>query len=239
VGKSFAVAPVTTELQRRLIRDAGLNSTVVVLVDGARLFKDQQTLDAGAFQLPELRKALNGIPVVEGRSVAHFVVHYDRGFDPSADGVEIAHAALEGLALRVGFVPARTSSTYHNDEFRFDEFVAAMKEQKGAGAREDAVGDERARAYPVRTPLSKVLTQSVGGIVDVLAPADARLDNLFPDEVDKSVRAAIGKLKLAKGQQLRFLLSVPERNAPIQGRIQAACKRWAEDAGLEPRGWSY
>jgi RNA polymerase sigma factor (sigma-70 family) len=238
VGKTFAVAPIATDLQRRLL-GAGPDSGVLVLVDGTKLFKDPQTLDARAFHLPELLKALNGIPVVEGKSVAHFVVHYARGTDPSADGTEIAHAALEGVARRVGFVPTRARSTYHNDEFRFDEFVAALKEEKGAGAREDAAGDERARAYPVRTPLSKVLTQSVGGVVEVLAPADARLDNLFTDEADKSVRAAIGKLQLAKGQRLRFVLNVPERNAPIQGRIRDACKRWAEDAGLESRGWSY
>ncbi len=241
IGKTFAIVPVTTELQRRLIYNAGPNSTVLLMVDASALFKDAKTLDVEAFPVSELRKGLTTFRPEKGKSVAHFQVHYAGLRDVSGDGSEVLDYVLQGVSRAAGFTPGTAAGfyTYHNDKFAFDEYVAPLKDDKGAGEIEAGVGDERARAYPVRTPLSRVLTQSVGGVVDVLTPLDCQGDNWVPDEVNKSVKAAIGKLKLAKGQRLNFLLNISKRDDRAQERIREACKRWAEDGGLESGSFSF
>ena len=67
-----------------------------------------------------------------------------------------------------------------------------MKDDKGAEDAEAGVGDERARAYPVRTPLSRMLTGSVDGVVVVLPLLTCEADDWLPADVDLSVKAAIG-----------------------------------------------
>ena len=232
VAKTFAIAPVTTDLQRRLIVFSGPKSTVMVLVDGGALYKDFQTIDVEAFDLKNLRAGLKSFQPEKGRSVAHIRVHYPaRALDKSrndtvSDGMEVISYTLEGSARALGYVPTGTSSshgyvsTVRNDKFSFEELVGPLKDEKGAEEAEDGIGDERVRAYPVRTPLGRVLTQSVGiggfeqagGVVDVRPLLDCRADDWVPVEVDKSVKAALAKLKLAKGTRINFLMNVPPKS---------------------------
>jgi hypothetical protein len=243
VGKTFALVPVTTDLQRRLIHNAGPNSTALLIVDAPALFKDAKTLDVEALQLGELRKGLKAFQPEKGKSVAHFAIHYANTIDVSRDGQDVLHFTLEGAARADGFLSGTSAGfqTYHNAPFVFDQYVAPLKDDKDADAAEAGVGDERVLAYPVRTPLSRVLTESAAGIVDVLPPLDCQGDNWLPAEVDTSVKAAIGKLKLAKGQRINFLLNITKRDDRdrTQERVRAACKRWAADSGLEMGAFSY
>jgi hypothetical protein len=84
-----------------------------------------------------------------------------------------------------------------------------------------------------------VVDVSVGGVVDVRVPLDCQGDDWLPAEVDKSVKAAIGKLKLAKGQRINFLFDIPKRDDRAYERVDNACKRWAEDSGLKMGSFSY
>jgi RNA polymerase sigma factor (sigma-70 family) len=244
VGKTFALAPLTTDLQRRLIDNAGPNSTALLVVDASALFKNASTLDIEAIQLGELQKALKALQPEKGKSVAHFAVHYSITRDISTDGQLVLHFALEGAARSAGFVPGTTvgHKTCH-PTFEFDQYVAPLKADKDTDLAETGVGDERVLAYPVRTPLSRVLTQSAAGVVDVRVPLECQADDWLPVEVDKSVKAALGKLKLAKGQQVNFMLNIPKQDDSTQQRVQervrAACRRWAEDGGLEMGSITY
>jgi hypothetical protein len=241
IAKTFAIAPVTTDLQRRLLHGAGPKSTALVVVDAPALFKDAKTFDVEALQLGELRKGLKTFQPQKGQSVVHFEVHYAFVLDVSGDGKEVLDFALEGVSRACGFVPGTPNGfhSYHNGKFAFDQYVAPLTQNKGADELEEGVGDERAQAYPVRTPLSKMLTQSVGGVVDVRVPLTCQADDWVPSEVDLSVKAAIGKLKLAKGQRLNFLLNIPKRDERVDERVRNACKQWADDSGVEMWSFSY
>ncbi|MBP3955074.1 RNA polymerase sigma factor [Gemmata sp. G18] len=235
VSKTFAVAPITTELQRRLYRGAGPNSAAVVIVDGSALFKDPKTLNTDALNLKELRTALAPLRPEKGRSVAHIDVHYGLGDDTSRNGADWIGSALNGALVSAGFTPGDPAdlSTTHNKTFSFEDYIAPLKDNKGADETENSIGDERVRAYPVRTPLSRVRTQSAA-FLDVYPRLDCKTDDWVPENVDKSVRAAIEKLKLAKDQRITFSLNIhPERDLQTQGRVRRACTRWAENAGLE------
>jgi hypothetical protein len=241
VGKTFALAPLSTDLQRRLIHNAGPNSSALLVVDAPALFKDARTLDIEALQLSEIRKALKALQPEKGKSVVHFAVHYTNTSDVSTDGEQVLDFTLAGAARADGFLPGTEAGfrTHHNTPFAFEKYVAPLKADRDADAAETGVGDERALAYPVRTPLSKVLTESAAAVVDVRVTLDCQADDWLPAEVNKSVKVALGKLKLAKGQQVNFMLTIPKRDDHTQQRVRAACNRWAEDSGLVMGSFSY
>lgn len=244
IGKAFAIAPVTTDLQRRLIFGAGPNSTALLIVDAPPLFKDATTLDVEAIQLGELRTGLKTFRPDQGKSLVHFEVHYTDVKAPSKDSKEVFDFTLQGAARAEGFLPG-TRAGFHTysptspGSFEFDQHIAPLKDNKGAEDAEAGVGDERARAYPVRTPLSRMLTGSVDGVVVVLPPLTCVADDWLPADVDLSVKAAIEKLKLTKGQRLNFLFNIPKQDERVLNRVRSACKRWAEDGGLELGSFGY
>lgn len=241
IGKGFAIAPVTTDLQRQLLRGAGPDSTALLVVDGPAMFKDATTLDVEALDPTGLRKGLKAFQPAKGKSVVQVEVHYSNIKEPAGAAREVLDYALHGAARAEGFVPGTPVGfhTYANGAFAFDRHVAPLKDDTGAGEAEAGVGDGRARAYPVRTPLSRMLTESVAGVVFVLPALDCRADAWVPADVDASVKAALGKLKLAKGERVNFRLNIPQRDERVQDRVRAACNGWAADAGLEVWSFSY
>lgn len=236
VRKGFAIAPVTTDLQRRLLTHVGTSPSVVVVMDGTPLFKTPKTLDVDAFQLGELRKGLKTFPVRSGKSVAHFQVHYPSHDATSRDGESIVCAALEGSARELGFVPTNASSVHHGDALRFEDLIQPLKDDNGADSAEAAIGDDRVRVYPVRTPLSRALTKS-GAVVDVLTPLN-QADEALPEEVNKSLKVAVEKLKLEKGLHLSFHVIARTRDVGGWDHVQTACKSWVVGTGFEFRSVS-
>ncbi|AMV29409.1 ECF RNA polymerase sigma factor SigE [Gemmata sp. SH-PL17] len=232
VGKGFAIAPVTTDLQRRLIRDAGPNSSVIVLMNGTGLLKTNNTLDVEAFNLGELSKGFKAFPAQQGKSVAHFLVHYPSGTWDSRDGIRIINFTLVGTAREHGFVPGEPTGSYHNASFEFDKYIRPLADENGAESEEPAVGDARVRVYPVRTPLSRALT-TADAVVEVFMPLN-RADKALPEDVVTSARNATEKLKLQKGQ--RVIVRYTRARNGGQGtpdHIVDACRQWAKDAGFE------
>ena len=237
-GKHFTIAPVTTDLQRRLLQGGARSSTAIVILDGSALFKDPKTLDIEALDLAGIRKGLQPYRADKSGALVHFQVHYASGNDVDSTAQTLLECALEGLARISGFQRGPTisfpSSTFHNGTFSLDTYVAALKETADTDAKEPANGDDRVRAYRVRTPLSKVLTGSAAGIIDVRVPLDPWKDDWMPAEVEKSASAAITALKLKQGSKLNFFFSVPpeHRDQKTGDKLQNLVKRWSEEHGM-------
>jgi len=237
IGKTFAIAPITTDLQRRLIRGAGPLSRALVMLDGTAMFPVfQKALNLDALDLAGIRKGLTGYPAGKDRPVLHVATHYDsipgRGGDT---GQTVLEYAVEGVGWRAGFDGGLHNQHYHNNAFVFADYLAPLQDDRGAAAEENAVGDDRVRAYPVRTPLSRVLTGSAGAVVDVRTWLAPKGDDWLPAEVEKSALAALAELKLPKGAVVNFLFNIDirTRGNEIIDRIRAAAKRWAEANGLQ------
>ena len=102
------------------------------------------------------------------------------------------------------------------------------------------------KAYPVRTPLSRVLTEGAAGVVDVLTRLDPTRDDWVPADVEKSAQAAIAGLKLARGGKLNFAFRIADRarlddrnRNQTRERVRGLARRWAEEHGLELGSFSY
>ncbi|MBN9522060.1 sigma-70 family RNA polymerase sigma factor [bacterium] len=232
VGKAFAVAPVTTDLQRRLL-GGKTTSRAVVFVDVAALFKDRKALDLDALELQPIRKALAGYGPERGQSVAHPVFHHPPLPGLPKKEIELLEFALDGVIGRAGFVPAVTQTNYHNIEFSLTDYAGPLGDPAGADAAEPAVGDERVKAYPVRTPLSRVLAGQVAGVVDVRTRIDGRAGAGLPEGLDESARSALRALKLPPRSRVVIYFVLSERDDGSIDRLRAIARGWTERENLE------
>jgi hypothetical protein len=241
VEKTFAIVPVTTKLQRRLLPKP--SPVAVVFLDGAAMFPDpKNTLDLDAIDIKGIEKGLASHRPAADREV-YFITNYHQGVDLREKhirtGMDLLNYGWEGLARKAGFGRA---VIHHRLSFdAWDDWVAPLRENAEATAEELAFGDDRVQAWQVRTPLSRVLTGKVDGVIDVRVELNPKADDWIPDEVEKSVKAAITALKLEKGKKLGFYFYLPKRgeDEQIPGRIQRTVLRWATEHGLEYGNLSY
>jgi RNA polymerase sigma factor (sigma-70 family) len=242
VGKTFVIAPVTTKLQRRLLPDK-LSSVAVVLLDGMAMFPEPKTtFDLDAIDFKGVEKGLAEYRPAADRGV-YFITNFPSATDlrdkGTRTGIDLLNYAWEGVGRKAGFGRALSSDRFSFDSW--DDWVAPLRENTDATAEEVGSGDDRVRAYPVRTPLSRVLTGKVDAVVDISIELNPTSDDWIPAEVGKSVNAAIAALKLEKGKKLGFYFYLPKRGEgpEITPRIQKTVIRWATEHGLEYGNLSY
>src|SRR5205823_1483559 len=135
--------------------------------------------------------------------------------------------ALKGLARDAGFGRPSVYETHHNDRFVWDDYVAPLRKPEDSAAAEPVLGDDRVRAYSVRTPLSRVLVGPAEGVIDVRTEIDAGKPNWDTAGIEESARKAVGKLRLPAGAKVRFLFNVKNRDDNTPGRLQALAGRMA------------
>ena len=201
VGQSFAVAPVTTQLQRTLLR-CGPEVTTILFIDQSAILRDPKNLDHKALDLDALTQILVKYQPKPRRSVLWIQIECINDNPRMSNGETWLQYALKGMAQEVGF--ASTWFDVHIwPRFSFEEFVAPLKEGDPVVA-EDGVGDQRAQAFLVRNPLSRVLTRESACVVEVRPSDNAIEGDEPPAEFEKSVRAALEKMMLKKGQRVSF-----------------------------------
>jgi hypothetical protein len=239
VEKTFAIALVTTDLQRRLIRQEPA-PVAIVFLDGAALFRDPKTLDLAAIDFKGIEKGLATYKSDAQRGI-HFNTLYvtPSGFSmPSQAGRDLLDLGWEGLGRKAGFGQVKCSSSFGSIDrsIVWEDWIAPLREATDATAEEAAVGDDHVRGYPVRTPLSRVLfSKAVDGVIIVQVKLDSRKDDWIPADVEKSANAAITALKLPKGKKVCFYFNLEngDRDNKTLDRLRELAKRWAADHGLE------
>jgi hypothetical protein len=241
VEKTFTISPVTTDLQRRLLPEP--SPSVVVLLDGMAMFPDpKSTLDLDAIDIKGVEKGLSAYQPAADRKV-QFIANYYQGLDLRENrirtGVELMNYGWEGLGRKVGFGQALSHLRIGFDAW--DDWVAPLREKAEAAEEKAVFEDDRVRAYPVRTPLSRILAAKVSGVIDVHVELNPQSDDWIPAGVEKSVNAAITALKLEKGEKLGFFFYLPKRGEgpEIQERVKKTVIRWASEHGLEYGNLSY
>ncbi len=234
VEKTFAIAPVTTELQR-LSFHYQPSPLVVVILNASAMYRDPKTLDLNAIDFTGVEKGLaEYLPSKGGVHFNHRYVGQFLDIDDHRAGMDLLKYGWEGLGRKVGFEWARSDLSI-GGVGSWDDWMAPLRENENAAAEEKAVGDDRVQAYPVRTPLSRVLTsKAVGGVVVVNTKLDARKDDWIPAEVEKSAGKAIAGLKLPKGKTLSFYFRLENGNRDNRtlDRLRELCVRWAAEHGL-------
>ncbi|HUR53992.1 MAG TPA: sigma-70 family RNA polymerase sigma factor [Gemmataceae bacterium] len=240
IQKTFAVAPVTTALQRRLLEAHDSKTAAVVIFDGVAPFIGPNVVDAEAFNMKSLREALRAYNPDKSKALSVRVV-YALLPNEHRDAGAVVGYTLEGLGRSSGFGNVASSETHLNGKFNLAECVAPLKENKGADLDEPAFGDERATAYAVHTPLSRVLLshtpgENIAAVLDIKVPLDSDVEAWVPAELEASVKAALTKLALPKGGSVLCWFRVKGKAATDQkttDRLRAQARLWLDGFGLQ------
>jgi RNA polymerase sigma factor (sigma-70 family) len=237
VEKSFAVAPVTTDLQRRMVH-TGPPTVAVVFLNGEVVLPPRGRLDLDALDLDMIERSLRVYPADKSRSVFFMTCHpLLAEYDKKAE--KVLRYGLEGLGRSLGFGAARAFQSFGVSDADWDKYIAPLRENKGGELNEPATGDERAKAYPIRTPLGRMLTGVGDCVVDVIPQLDAAAEDWVPAAVEKSVHEAIKLLAVPKGGKARFLFHINgDRDNNVHDRVRTLAKKWAEEHGLELESYS-
>lgn len=196
-GGNFITLPVTTELHHSLHRSPvprpekkknGPQLRAQVLINGASLIDDSGEVIPDGLDFDALSKSLQAHRDPKN-GIVRFRVEYKKLTTRVADK-KISDRLAE-VARKSGFVKAETTSSYNNSRFDWGQFTTRIEltRDDDDGQPEKAIGDKLIRVYPVRTRLSRYLTQDADVVVDIreVVKKDAR-DTLMP-----KLRAAVKK----------------------------------------------
>ena len=242
IEKTFAVVPITTDLQRRLLHGGKQQSLAVVFVDGSALFRSPKELDLEALPLDGISKALKAYKRYEDpdkdTSRVHFIVHYSSGADIQKNGSLLLRLGLAELGREAGFGWSNAFESTHPLGFSMIDYTTPLRKEKQTDAAETRIGDDLVHAYPVRTPLSRILTGGADGVIDVRVRLPGNKDDWMPDNVEKSAQKALAGLKLPKGKTVNFRFDIDSKTRvdSTQDRLRELVKRWAADQDLS---WSF
>ena len=239
IEKTFAVASITTDLQRRLLNDDTKQLLAIVFVDGSALFQGPKELDLEAIPLDGISKALQAYKRDKKGSRVHFIINFSQGFDIRQNGTRLLQFGLEGLGRSAGFTESNALISCRAEKFTLSEYVAPLQKEKQTDMAEPRSGDDVVYAYPVKTPLSRILLADSDAYIEVLTRLSPDKGDWVPASVEKSVQAAIAGLKLAKNKTISFrfhLLDLPDKT---QERVREVTKRWAKENELVLGSFGY
>ena len=201
--KNYILFPIKTELQRYLLfsttADAYLQFDVAECVHDKNF--DFQRIDGAGF-----RRAL--VALVRQLGVAKPGLHLNfRYADVSLgpDQTKLMESSVTTVCRQAGFARVDTSMSYEGETWqdRVAEFTRLIDD---LNPTESPVENEVARAYPVRTKLSRFLLRHADDdcLIKLAQPIDGRFRELSP-----TARQAIGQLvaKLELPQKRRAMFS--------------------------------
>ncbi len=202
----YIIVPVTTPLQRILMRGEG--ATRFVLVDGDSLVsQDGLSLDFSNLNLDQFGRAVNKDLPADAQ-VAMRICYY-KGHPEMSKNARRAPMAL-GKVLRSMITQYGNSKEPNGDVSvgggdGFLEDVKALRQPEPADLKEDPVENEFGMAYPVRTILSRTLMwkEKVDCVIDVSPKIDMNPNNELTEELVAGLKALVNKVQ---PDQRRWLL---------------------------------
>ncbi len=229
---TYIIRVVKTDLQREL---APMGTDVFVLVDATPAVVDGKIVKS-KLNLEEMRKALKQHRKADTR--LHFTLFF-HGNDPDRrDNQELLRLAMIGFGHWIHFpqVTAWVSISQGKEGWKETTAPFTVTEVEPDG-EERATSNKLAKAYPVRSDLSRYLTGRADCAVLIL-PSLEKEGGTLPQKVRDAVTATVGKLKLARKKRVSFVLSHPmikddEKRQVVVQQLANALYRFATDLGFE------
>jgi hypothetical protein len=226
-GEHHLVLPVQTELQRLIL---GKDVSVFVTLDLMGVVKDAE-LDQSA--LRSIRRDLAGAGARDG--IVYFRIFHDK--TSALHENKLLHDALRGLARAEGFRGAKVDEEFRNDDLTWRERLATFDGGRPGSRKGDeaGLGNNAARIYPVRTPLSRYLFEGSDCVVDCLAAPDLEVE----DRVRVTIKATLPKLDLERKQQIHFRVPAGKVREHSRVPLQERLRHLAESLGFQRSRVSY
>lgn len=210
--KNYVILPVTTDFQRASFSS---NVTAYVQVNNSAIAHGGQ-IDAKALNLADFRKEISRLG--GGRKGALMLYSRFAGTDSNGPEAQLLDAAIKQICRDAGFEKISTGSTYTGDDWK--EKLALINSGDGAvdGADESPIDSDLVCVFPIRTRLSRFLTDDSDCVVAVRRPFDGRSNPLSKETAD-SIKETISKLKLDRKKRVLFQLSSTKAGQPVLERF--------------------
>ena len=193
---NYSVFPITTDLQRLLLRSSGgldKNGKVVVLIDGPSFIERDGTIFSTALDLTALRNDLK--PHRDPQNgTAHFLLYQAMG-SKGQQAENLMHYALEGFATRVGFHKGRVSTTYFGERYAWQQRIDEVNRKTGSKADADEllVSNDLVRGAGVRTILSRYLSSNADCVVQVIPTIEESTGEFPPLKIRQAIHDLVIK----------------------------------------------
>jgi RNA polymerase sigma factor (sigma-70 family) len=222
---TYIIRLVKTDLQREL---APMRTDVFVLVDATPALADGKIVKS-KLNLDEMRKALKQYMKADAK--LHVTLFFDRLDQDERDNRELLRLAMIGFGHWIGFSKVTAWETFTQGKQGWEETTAPFTSTKAEPEGEERVTSNKlAKAYPVRSALSRHLTGGADCAVLIL-PSLAKEGGTIPQKVRDGVSDAVGKLKLTHKKRVSFIVSFV--GGKEQQMLLDALDRFAKDLGFE------
>jgi RNA polymerase sigma factor (sigma-70 family) len=196
----YFIRLVKTDLQREF---APMKTDIFVLLDATPALSGGKIVKS-KLDLANLGKALK--QYVKADAKLHFTVFYeDDDQDPDRhDNGDVLRLAMTGFGHWIGF--PKVTAWVSTGPARLTWKVAAAPfadTDGGPEGEEPSTTNELARAYPVRTRLSRYLASGADCAVTILPSLDKE-GGKIPKKVRDAVSDAVGKVKLGRKKRITF-----------------------------------
>lgn len=225
--KPYVIFTVRTQLQREVLFPA--REQFVVALHGGALFGRDGRLQAERLRPDQMRADLGGVSPLGGRDAARIDTHL--AASPAPAERRLLELAMKGWAREAGLADA-AYATFSADRDRWPDVLKATGGRTGAVAdkeEEGGAGDGPAKAYPVRTALSRyALPGGDAACVVRLRPLAKGFDGRLDAATRKAVAAAVRKLDPSRKGTLYFAVSLEGG-----GDVGAEAARLVSGAGAD------
>jgi beta-lactamase regulating signal transducer with metallopeptidase domain len=234
---NFVVIPIRTELQRKLVAK-GKPVQALVELNGYALAGKRGDALMQAIGAAALRKSLAAIKAGDPNASVAFLICYSG--NPSQEIRQLSqkdnepldeacHALANEAHVREG---TRVNRTYDGLTGRWQKTVAALKDidLTAETADESAVGDAEFSAFPVRTKITRLLTDSFRNKAPIGADCVLYLEKhleasdrpLIEPDLEDRIERAVSKLDLPRKWGLDFHLIPANGDRPLSQRNRQA-----------------
>lgn len=234
VVPNFVVRPILTDFQRQWIAAGDKDVSACVFVDATSFLNSDGRIAPDGLDLNAIADALS--PYVTGKT-AMIHVDYGNGKVPNNTRDFFVFGALERAARQSGFANVRITNAFRNVVgVAWQKRIAPVIEQPADETKDESpVVNDFVRAYPVRTALSRFVSES-DCVCYIEKPLGSTPDAAaIPTEVQDAIKAAVSKLTLDRKRSVafRFLTKTEKDRAAATLFIDNGSMTLAKSLGFE------
>lgn len=205
--EGYFVVPVTTPLQKHLLNDDSITAYANV---NARSFVVSETglIDTQAFDFTGLRRALRRLAEAQGNGKLWIQVNY--GYSPPSEAARgispLLNEAFEGMST--GRFGGFNDVSVHGEWWNVKDYIWQPLDVVPQSERltEENVGTEQICVYPVRTSLSRYLTDNADCYIRMDAPPLTEWKAEYLNVIEK----AVAEIDPEKRRKARVQVLVPD-----------------------------
>lgn len=233
-GDHHLVFPVMTDLEHFLVERDSKATKAFIVVDAVPLVREDGTIDIDGIQFEQLKNALKQYRTMPRKSRGNVLIQVVFSGAEPRSSADLLRYALHGFVREEGgFDHVWTMANHRggpgND---WKQRVEAARESIADGSVEESpVSNKLVKTYPVRTMLSRWMTEGCDCVVHVQQPVDG--DTVMRPALVEAIRTSIEALQLSQRTALFITLQFRRSGEQaVEKFVNTEKDRFAESLGF-------